>query len=155
MNIFTPETFKIKSKTEDNKSVFWTLPIRNHFSFQPDKSIRVNAEYKEDELTLPVSCVSEGSKIKVTVTSGDQYIVYEDWKIDEVDRSKNGFEEYKVTYESDRADKCKWHENSIVEVEITNSSVDNCEPFVLKFKVKKMPSWYNDWYKSVEFEQVY
>ena len=154
LNIPRDEQLRIeKILSKDDKSVFWTLPIRNHFSFRPDNSIYVNAEYKEDELILPVSCVSEGSKIKVTVSSGNQYIVYEDWEIDEVDRSKKGFEEYKVTYESDRADNCKWHENSIVEVEITNPSVDNCDPLILKFKVKSMPAWFNP-FGDVEFEQV-
>lgn len=135
-----------------NYPVFLTDPVKNLFTFSPSAA-KVNAKYDKDELVLPVSCVSEGAKIKVTVTSGDKCIVYEDWKIDEVERPKKDFSSYKVTYKSKKADGCTWHEDSLVKVEIVNGEYTTDTPYVINFKVSKFKDHKIGW-DTVEFEQV-
>ena len=135
--------------------VFLTKPVNNLFSFSPKKII-ADASYDKDELILPVYCVSEGAKIRVTVSSGDKYVIYEDWKIDEVERpkkDKNNFSKFLVTYTSKKAEDCKWHEDSTVKVEIFNGEYSNSEPYVLNFKVSNFKSRKVGW-DTVEFEQV-
>lgn len=135
--------------------VFLTKPVNNLFSFS-SKKISADASFDKDELVLPVYCVSEGAKIKVTVSSGDKYIVYEDWKIDEVERpkkKKDDFSKFKVTYTSEKAEDCIWHKDSKVKIEIFNGDYSNSEPYVINFKVSNFVSRKIGW-DTVEFEQV-
>ena len=153
LNISQPDKDRIDGILAGHYNpIFLTEPVRNLFSFTPSTT-RVNATYDKDELTLPVSCVSEGATIKVTVTSGDSYIVYDDWKIDEVERPKKDFSSYKVTYTSKKAGDCTWHEDSQVKVEIVNGEYTSNSPFVINFKVSNFKSRKVGW-DTVDFEQV-
>lgn len=138
--------------SDGDNSIFLTKPIRNIFTFNPTKMF-FSSEYDKDELTLPVSCVSQGAKIKVTVTSGDKSVVYEDWKIDEVERPKKDFSSFKVVYTSKKAGDCKWHKDSQVKVEIFNGEYSDSAPVVINFKVSKYKHRKVVW-DTVEFEQV-
>ena len=140
-------------------SVFLTRSIQNRFSFMKyDESI--DAEYDDDELTLPVSCVSESATIKVTVTCDGEEFVFDDWIIDKVERpDSNSFSSFKATYESDKADDHKWKENSNIKVEVFNG--DSNEPYVLRFVSKLdegvLPSWAPGFLPGTDkivFEQV-
>ncbi|WP_295069733.1 hypothetical protein [Ruminococcus sp.] len=138
--------------SDGDNSIFLTKPIRNIFTFNPTNMF-FSSEYDKDELTLPVSCVSQGAKIKVTVTSGDKSVVYEDWKIDEVERPKKDFSSFKVVYTSKKAGDCKWHKDSQVKVEIFNGEYSDSVPVVINFKVSKYKHRKVVW-DTVEFEQV-
>lgn len=138
--------------SDGDNSIFLTKPIRNIFTFNPTNMF-FSSEYDKDELTLPVSCVSQGAKIKVTVTSGDKSVVYEDWKIDEVERPKKDFSSFKVVYTSKKAGDCKWHKDSQVKVEIFNGEYSDSAPVVINFKVSKYKHRKVVW-DTVEFEQV-
>lgn len=138
--------------SDGDNSIFLTKPIRNIFTFNPTNMF-FSSEYDKDELTLPVSCVSQGAKIKVTVTSGDKSVVYEDWKIDEVERPKKDFSSFKVVYTSKKAGDCKWHKDSQVKVEIFTGEYSDSAPVVINFKVSKYKHRKVVW-DTVEFEQV-
>ncbi len=138
--------------SDGGDSIFLTKPIRNIFTFKPTNMF-FSSKYEKDKLTLPVSCVSQGAKIKVTVTSGDKSVVYEDWKIDEVERPKKDFSSFKVIYKSKKADDCKWHKDSQVKVEVFNGDYSNSNPVVINFKVSKYVHRKVGW-DTVEFEQV-
>lgn len=154
LNISKDEQRRIENiLSKDGESVCWTTPIRNHFSFREDKTVYVDAKFDKDELTLPVSCVSQGAKIKVTVSSGDKYIVYEDWKIEKIERKNNDINAFRVKYVSDKADNCQYHKNSIVKVEIFNTAIENCDPVIVTFNVSKYTHHYLIPDK-VEFAQV-
>ena len=138
--------------SDGDASIFLTKPIRNIFTFKPTNMF-FSSKYEKDELTLPVSCVSQGAKIKVTVTSGDKFVVYEDWKIDEVKRPKKDFSSFEVIYTSKKAGDCKWHKDSQVKVEIFNGDYSNSDPVVINFKISKYTHRKVGW-DTVEFEQV-
>ena len=132
--------------------VFLTKPLQSQFSFEK-KAIYVDAAFDKDELILPVSCVSEGAKIKVTVTNGDKYKVYKDWKIDKVERPNSKFSSFKVTYTSKKAKDQTWSKKSKIKVEITNGDYSTGEPYVINFKVSNYKNRKIGW-DTVEFEQV-
>jgi len=138
--------------SDGDASIFLTKPIRNIFTFKPTNMF-FSSKYEKDELTLPVSCVSQGAKIKVTVTSGDKFFVYEDWKIDEVKRPKKDFSSFEVIYTSKKAGDCKWHKDSQVKVEIFNGDYSNSDPVVINIKISKYTHRKVGW-DTVEFEQV-
>lgn len=153
MNLSQADKDRIEGILSDGDgSIFLTKPIRNIFTFKPT-NMYFASEFKKDELILPVSCVSEGATIKVTVMSGDKDIVYDDWIIDEVERPKKDFSSFKVTYKSKDAGKCTWNKDSQVKVEISNGEYSKSEPTVINFKVSKFKAK-KVGRDTVEFEQV-
>ncbi len=134
---------------------FLTKPVNNLFSFN-SKKIIVNASYDKNKLTLPVYCVSEGAKIKVTVSNGDKNVIYDDWKIDKVERpkkDKDNFLNFTATYTSEKAGDYKWNKESKVKIEIFNGEYSNSEPYVVDFRVSYFEDRKIGW-DTVEFEQV-
>lgn len=149
IGISESEKAKIEGILSD---AFLTEPIDLLFSFT-DSSVEIDAEYDEDELTLPVSCVSEGVKIKVTVTNDDKTEICEDWVVDEVERPSDDFSSFKAVFTSDKAGDCTWTENSTVRVEINNGDYSNSSPVILDFKVC---NYKTNWIfpDSFDFKQV-
>lgn len=136
---------------------FLTEPLQNLFSFERNEvDTDISAVFDKDVLTLPVSCVSEDTVIKVTVSNENQSVVYDDWKIDVVERPKNDSEDiadFKAVYTSEKAKDCKWSKNSIVTVEISNGKYSSSKPLVIHFKVSDFKARKILW-DTVEFEQV-
>ena len=136
---------------------FLTEPLQNLFSFERNEvDTDISAVFDKNVLTLPVSCVSEDTVIKVTVSDENQSVVYDDWKIDAVERTKNDSEniaDFKAVYTSKKAKDCKWSKNSIVTVEISNGEYSNSKPLVIHFKVSDFKARKILW-DTVEFEQV-
>lgn len=140
----------------NNCPAFLTEPLQNLFSFDEKSNIESTAVYEKDKLTLPVSCLSKDAVIKVTVSDGDQSVVYDDWKIDSVDRPKGdseNIENFKAVYTSKNAKKYKWSKNSTVTVEISNGEYANSKPFAIHFKVSNFKDRKILW-DTVEFEQI-
>ncbi len=117
-----------------NNSVFLTEPVKNLFLFNPS-DVNINAEYDKDKLVLPVCCVSDGAVIKVTVSSGGQNFVYDDWIIDKVNRPSDDFSSFTAVYTSKAAKKCEYNADSTIIVEITNGEYSKSKPLTLNFKV--------------------
>ncbi|SFY04199.1 hypothetical protein [Ruminococcus sp. XPD3002] len=156
LNIPKTEKDKIDGILDGNGTpVFIVKPVSDQFSFRESKLFAA-ADFDKKTLTLPVSYVSAGAKIKVTVSSGDKSTVYDDWKIDEVIRpkkAKDDLDQFKVIFKSKKAKRCKWNEDSIVKVEIINGEYSNSQPFVINFKVVDFKKRKIGW-DTVKFEQV-
>ncbi|WP_295068759.1 hypothetical protein [Ruminococcus sp.] len=135
--------------SDGNKSIFLVKPIRNIFTFKPTKMFFAS-EYNKDEITLPVSCVSQGAKIKVTVTGENQYAIYDDWKIDKVKRTGKNITLFKAVYKSKSANECKWQIGDFVKVEIFNGDYSNNTPVEIDFRVVEKEVGFG----SIRFEQV-
>lgn len=132
--------------------VFLTKPIRTLFSFSKPRIV-ADAEFEKNKLTLPAACLSEGARVTVTVTDGDESTVYNDWKLDKVDRPGSSFSAFKAIYTSSEIKNYAWTENSRVRVEIQNGSYAGSEPYVIEFRVLyyEKNRFLGD---SVEFEQL-
>lgn len=134
---------------------FLTEPLQNLFSFQKN-DIEAHATYDKNKFIVPVSYVSEDAIIRVTVSDGNQSIVYDDWKIDTVERpkkDKDNIEAFEAVYTSKKAKNCEWSKNSIVTVEISNGEYTNSDPLVIQFEVCKFKDRkiFSD---TVEFKQI-
>lgn len=132
--------------------VFLTKSVKNAFSFKPSK-ISAAAEFNKDEFVLPVYCVSEGADIKVTVSNGNEQVVYDDWKVEKVERSGSNINSFKAFYKSKKASDCKWSKDSTVRIEIRNGDYSKSEPLVIRFKISKYKERKVGW-TTVEFAQV-
>ncbi len=115
-------------------SVFLIKPITNLYTFYPEK-IAVTAEFDKDKLILPVSCVSENSIIKVTISDGNMTKDYIDWILEEVERPSANFNSFTAVYHSKTAGKYPWNENTTVTIEIFDLQYPKSEHIYLKFIV--------------------
>ena len=59
-------------------NLFLTEPLDNRFTYSHE-TFEPEAEFAKDTLTIPVSCLSETSFIRVTVSDSGEESVYEDW----------------------------------------------------------------------------
>ena len=137
------------------EQLFLAKPLDDQFWFdQPGTDDGdYSAQYDSGKLELPVSLITDGSSIKVTVTDGSNSATYDDWILDEVKRDKsNTFEKFVATYTSKAAKKHNYTENSIVEAEIIPEEEIKAAPEKFTFKVAKKTKIAI--YKDFKFEQV-
>ena len=136
------------------KGLFITESMNEKFSFN-NKSSASDATFNDDTLVMPVTCLSDRSVIRVTVTSNGETSTYEDWVIKKVERPEKSKDasEFMATFTSKLADKQKWSADAKIKVEIFEQEIGNGTPYTLNFKVSKythrklLPD-------TVEFEQV-
>lgn len=136
-NISQAEKNKIESILCGNENVlFLSEVMKTQYSFT-NKLVNTDAQFKKDTLILPVSCVSEKSIIKVTVTNNGKIMVYDDWVVKMVDRPSNKFEKFTVTYTSKKSEGQQWSKDSTVKVEIYTDESSNAGTVIIEFKVSK------------------
>ena len=132
--------------------LFLTEPLDNRYTFSPEV-FEVEAQYEKDTLTIPVTCISETSFIRVTVTEGGIDTIYEDWTVKKVERKTDDINSFIVVLTSKECGSQQWSADSTVKVEIFDDEDSEKEPFVLLFRVsqyRKIPVLPD----TVKFEQV-
>ncbi len=132
-------------------SVFLTATIAQKYSFDSGV-VDADATYNKDTLILPAYIISENSVVRVSVSDGGSTVVYDDWKVKEVDRPSgdSDFESFTVTYTSKMAGKQNWNENSRVKVEIIEPDADN-STYTINFRVSNYKEFLI--FSNVDFEQ--
>ena len=153
MQIPASERTKIEGILHQGGSaLFYTKPVDNLYTFSPDE-VAIDAGFDKDSLTMPVTCLSEKSFVRVTVTEGGQDSVYEDWQVKKVDRKSEDVDSFVVTLTSKACGKQSWSADSTVKVEIFDEEGSDRSPLAINFKVSSykkiavMPA-------TVKFEQV-
>ncbi len=156
LNITQAEKTKISGilRDKDNPALFLTDTVESKFSFTHfTKSY--DAEYNKTSFTIPASCVSERSKIEVTVKDGDSTTFYKDWTVDSVIRESKDISGYKVVYVGNDIKNQKWSENSTVKISVYDYEDDETPSVVLNFKVSKYTTVpFLGWELNVTFEQI-
>ena len=143
MNISSSERSKIEGILhQGGNALFYTEPLDNRYTFSPDRTV-IDAEFDKDTLTLPVTCLSEKSFVRVTVTEGGQNSIYEDWQVKKVDRKSDDVDSFIVTLTSKTCGKQSWSANSTVKVEILEEEGSDRDPLVIRFIVSS--------YKKIAF----
>jgi len=152
IEISEDEKKKVESILElTDSTVFLVAPLASRYDFK-DNTLTADATFEKTELILPVSCVSENSVIKVTVQDSDSTVVYDDWAIKRVDRTKEGFSTYLATYVSQEIKDHKWSAGTKITVEIYDGADSAYSPIELYFEAsgsKKMIV-----FDSIKFTQV-
>ena len=148
INLSKAEKDKIDGILHGNKA-FLTQSLDNMYSFTTTKKTVV-AEFDKNKIILPLTCVSENSKIVVSVSESG-VTKYEDWVVDKVDRKAASLDEYTVVYKSKKIEKQKWSPDSTVTVEIFEEGSDKAT-YTIKFKVSKFKDLKVT--QTVEFEQT-
>ncbi|MDD5900625.1 MAG: hypothetical protein PUC73_07025 [Lachnospiraceae bacterium] len=136
----------------NGERLFLTDRLEQEFSFfytEPESA----AKFDKDKLILPVTLVSEKSRLKVTVVNGGKVTFYEVWKVKEIEREKDDVDSFTVTYTNETISKQQWSKDATVKVEIfMDESKEECKQEV-NFKVSKYKTW-GVLPDEVEFEQV-
>ena len=80
----------------------------------------INVKYDKDLLSIPISCVTDKSKLSVRVTSSNGSKTINDWTVDNVYRPKKGdYSSYLVNYRSKSAQSMKYEPGNKVIVTVT------------------------------------
>ena len=131
---------KIKGILSDSdEHVFMSEYLKEKYSFDYEKGT-CKAEFLEDELVIPVTFLTDNSKIRVSVTEDGTTSVYEDWKINRVERRDASVSSFMAIFESEEISDQKWSDDSKVTVEILEE--DASAPFVtMAFEVEDSTSY--------------
>lgn len=151
VDVSSSERAKIDSILGVNgSSVFLPIPLINRYA-STAKKLDVTATFDKSTFTIPVSCVSANSVIRVTITEGGKTNVYEDWTVQEVKRSDDGFNSFVVTFASESAKDQTWGADSTVVIEIFDEAGSEYDPVIIRFKVSEYKKFV---WETVKFEQV-
>lgn len=126
------------------------MPVVNRYA-STARNVDVTATFDKATLSVPVSCVSANSEIRVSVTENGKTTVYDDWMVSKVERSGDDFESYVATYTSEKAKDQTWSAESTVMIEILDEEGSEYDPVVIRFKVSKYSKFI---WETVKFEQV-
>lgn len=118
-----------------DKPLFLVKPIDDLYWFnkQPD-SVTPKISFDGKEFEIPASYLDIGSTIKVTVTKDGSDTIYDDWKLDKVDREKsNDVNLFKACLTSKNIKKQDYSEGTAIKLEIIPSEESNYDSLVYKF----------------------
>lgn len=108
-----------------NVPLFLVKPLENKYWFGKDITTdKPTIDFDGSNLNIPAEYLSQGSTIMVTVTSNGKDTVYDDWKIDKVDRGKKDkgtIDTFTAKYESKKIKKQKYTNGDMVTIEIMPS----------------------------------
>ena len=120
-------------------SLFLVQPLDDLYRFtNKADSLAPDIVFNGKKLEIPVTQVAFESTIKVTVTEGGTETVYDDWKLEKVDRKTKGdINTFNAIYESKGIGKQKYSENSSIKVEIIPPKGCSYENVEYSFKASK------------------
>lgn len=113
----------IESILHDNGDrIFLTEYLDNRFWFNKE-SIDINnidIEFDKDEICIPVSCITDKSKIVVTVFNDNEKAIYDNWTIEEVNRPKKSRDcsKYIATFTCKELEEQKFKSGQKIQIEI-------------------------------------
>ena len=109
---------------ENGESIFLTKALDDRFWFNKSssslKAEDVNVEFDGAKLVIPASCITDRSKIRVTISGPNGTKTFEDWEVSVVKRPKNSKDcsEYMVTIKIKDADKYKYQAGETISVKV-------------------------------------
>ncbi|SFG31064.1 hypothetical protein SAMN05216356_105115 [Oribacterium sp. WCC10] len=108
---------------ENNEDLFLTKTLDNKFRISGDvKAINekdINISFDGKEMTIPVTCISDRSKVTATITGGATNETLDDWEISEVERPKNSnYSDYIVTLTSKKGKDHKYQVGEKIKITV-------------------------------------
>lgn len=130
---------KILHGANRNESLFLNSVLDEKYYFEkPESSDGDGIEMEKGVLNIPVSLVSDETKIKVKVGTGMSAVVADDWQLKKVERKTKGdITTFTAQYTSKKADKATYNDGIKIAVEITSIDDKECQPIKVNFKTKK------------------
>ena len=158
MNISSAEKQKIDSILHANgESIFLTKALDDRFWFTKTmeslKAEDIDVEFDGSKLVIPASCITDRSKIVVTVSGPNGTATFEEWEVVEVKRPKNSTDcsEYKVTLKIKEADKYKYQAGETISINVLPVEDNENEYLTFNFNVIENNVAF---VKGIKFERV-
>lgn len=158
MNISSAEKQKIDSILHSNgESIFLTKALDDRFWFtKTAESLTtedIDVEFDGSKLVIPASCITDRSKIIVTVSGTNGTTTFEEWEVTEVKRPKNSTDcsEYKVTLKINEADKYKYQAGETITIKVLPVEDNENEYLSFNFDVVENNVAF---VKGIKFERV-
>lgn len=124
---------------ENGQPIFLVQPVDSLFYFSDsvptaDAAIEKIA-FDGKQIVLPLSLITDTGSIRMTVTTGEESLVIEDWQLRGVKRSeKEQFDTFTATYTSETAKKHKYAEGTVIAVEITPKAGSEAQVITLAYQ---------------------
>lgn len=125
MNISSADRQRIDSILHENgESIFLTKALDDRFWFNKTadslEAEDIDVEFDGSKFVIPASCITDRSKIIVTVSGPNGTTTFEEWEVSEVKRPKNSKDcsEYKVTIKIKDADKYKYQAGETITINV-------------------------------------
>ncbi|MBQ8150434.1 MAG: hypothetical protein IJ041_07935 [Clostridia bacterium] len=142
---------------EDGQPIFLVAPVDHLFYYTSEVPAMEEAlekvSFNGKELTLPLSLITSTGSIRVTVTTGEETIVIEDWQLQNVKRGeKEKFDTFSATYASETAKKHKYAVGATILIEVTPKA--DSAAAVLTFAYEAVADKTLGVFNSVSIEKV-
>lgn len=136
-NISSSERDKIERLLHENgEDLFLTKSLDNKFRKNKDLNVtnseNISIQFDGKELVIPVTCISDRTKISVTV--GNQ--IFDDWVVEKVERPKNSAcSDFKATITSKSAKGYKYQAGDKISISVVPVEDDPDDAFVFNYEV--------------------
>lgn len=142
---------------EDGQPIFLVAPVDHLFYYTSEvpamEETLEKVSFNGKELTLPLSLITGTGSIRVTVTTGEETIVIEDWQLQNVKRGeKENFETFTATYASQTAKNHKYAVGATILIEVTPKA--DSAAAVLSFAYEAVADKTLGVFNSVSIEKV-
>lgn len=118
----------------DENGIFLVDPINDRYSFSTAAN-EYSIDLHKDEIVIPVSLLSTGSVISVTVTDDGEMVTFEDCVVTKVERKGDTVDSFYAHASSKQMSDYGWTDNSKVTISIVNG--DESNPLVFQFRVSE------------------
>lgn len=116
----------IKDMLQNNSDTVFLAKLLNNVEKLKDASSEIYSNhfettYEHKELSLPASCVTDRSRVNVTVSGPSGTTIFDDWEVLEVIRPKNSNDcsQFTVKYQSKEARDYKYQAGETVTIKVT------------------------------------
>ena len=126
---------------ENGEAIFLTQALDNRFWFTNKPSVikaeEISVTFDGEELTIPASCITDRSKIIVTVTGKNGTTFLDDWTVNNVKRPKNVKEcsGFIVTFTSKEGKTYKYQADDVIKIMVVPVAETPNENIVFTYNV--------------------
>ena len=129
---------KILHGSSQNDTLFLTFPLDYSYYFSGDHTIDDSVvKYNKGEINVPASLVSDHTKIKVIIKSGNKNTEITDWAVNGVKRKKGAaVTDMTVKYTNKDSDKYDYKDGDKIRIVLTPVDGSDCPDITINFNTK-------------------
>ena len=130
---------RILHGSDRKENLFFNNVLDGKYYFEtPDSLDYDDISLEKGVLSIPVSMVSDETKITANIGTGMASVTADDWELKKVDRKTQGdITTFIAQYTSKKADNATYNDGTKVAVEIVSVNDDECPSIKVSYKTKK------------------
>ena len=154
LGISDTEKNRVEKLIHNNgEQIFLNVLLDNQVRFSKNdfSSDSYDVTYEKNKLYIPAVLLSNDSIVKVALKTSSGTTVYDDWCLDNVDRSKKELEDFLAEYSSLSAKKIDYSDGDTISVQIFRNDKETEPQATFKFKAKETKKFI---FTDISFERV-